>query len=184
MAQAFSRRPVAVEAQFRSQASPCEICDGPGGTGRHLFPSTSVLPCQYHSASAPYSSSYSSCPYQKDKSSKSGNFAKSIALSEIGEHWIESTFTCFIFRVNVTYLFHFLRNCLAVVAIPTAKYEENNRHVFLQLFFTNAAEMNPRNRKLHDLSIHVDSPGPENVLRTHSTFMHTYGRKRDATDDI
>ena len=44
--------------------------------------------------------------------------------------------------------------------------------------------MNSSCRKLHDLSIHAYSSGPENVLRTHRTFMHTYGHKRDATDDI
>jgi len=56
--------------------------------------------------------------------------------------------------------------------------------LFLYDFSLRTWRMNSSCRKLHDLSIHTDSSGPENVLRTHRTFMHTYGHKRDATDDI
>jgi hypothetical protein len=58
-------------------------------------PSTSDFPLQYHSANAPYSSSSAYCSYQKDKQVKPKSLPKSNALSEIGEHWLESTFTCF-----------------------------------------------------------------------------------------
>jgi hypothetical protein len=47
-------------------------------------------PRQYHSTSAPYSSSFACCSYQKEKREKSENFAK--ALSEVWEHWIEKYF--------------------------------------------------------------------------------------------
>ena len=39
-----------------------------------------VLPCQYHSPNAPYSSSSTRYPYQKDKREKPGNFPKKIVL--------------------------------------------------------------------------------------------------------
>jgi hypothetical protein len=53
--QALSRRPVTAEARVQSQARPCGICGARSGTGlRFFFPSSSVLPCQYHSANATY----------------------------------------------------------------------------------------------------------------------------------
>jgi hypothetical protein len=53
MAQAVSRRPVTAEARVRSRVSPCEICGGQSGTGTGFPPSTSGLPCQFHSTGAP-----------------------------------------------------------------------------------------------------------------------------------
>ena len=85
MAQAVSRRPLAVEVHVRSQDSPCETCGGQSGTLTVFSPSTSVspvsiippllhthsfiyhtrsimflsqhfsFPCQYHSTIAPHS---------------------------------------------------------------------------------------------------------------------------------
>ena len=52
-----------------------------------FFSSTSVFPCQYHSADAPYSSSPTRCSYQNDKQAKPGTFRKSI-----GERWVEKNF--------------------------------------------------------------------------------------------
>ena len=57
MDQGVSRRPLAEEARIRFQASQCGICGEQIGTGTGFSPSTSVLPCQYHSTNAPYWSS-------------------------------------------------------------------------------------------------------------------------------
>ena len=60
-------------------------------TGRGFSPSTSALPCQYHSTNAPYSSPTTRCPYQKNKRAKPENLAKSNTISggEKKEHWVE-----------------------------------------------------------------------------------------------
>jgi len=91
-AQTFRRRPVTTEASVRSQVSPCEICDGQIDNGTGFSSRTSLFPCQYHSTSAPYSSSSTRCCYQKDKPTKPWNISKSNAVSESGEHWIEKCF--------------------------------------------------------------------------------------------
>jgi hypothetical protein len=49
MAQAVSRRPLIAEARVGS----CGICGGQSGTGTDFSPTTSVLPCQFHSTGAP-----------------------------------------------------------------------------------------------------------------------------------
>jgi hypothetical protein len=49
MAQAVSRRPLTAEAGVRALVNPCGICGGQSGTGIGFSPSSSVLPCQYHS---------------------------------------------------------------------------------------------------------------------------------------
>jgi len=82
MAQAVSRRPFTAEIRVRSQFIPGEIC----GTETGFSPSTSALPCQYHSTSAAYSSSSTRCSYQKDKRTKTGNIPESNAVSYVGNH--------------------------------------------------------------------------------------------------
>ena len=54
IAQGVSRWPLAAKARSRSQVSPCEVCGGQSGTGTGFYPSTSVIPCQYHSIIALY----------------------------------------------------------------------------------------------------------------------------------
>jgi hypothetical protein len=44
MAYVFSRRPITVETQDRSQVNPCETCGGHCGNGTGFPPSSSVFP--------------------------------------------------------------------------------------------------------------------------------------------
>jgi hypothetical protein len=55
MAQVVSSRPLKAESRVRARVFPCRICGGQSCTGIGIFPSSSVLPCQYHSTVAPYS---------------------------------------------------------------------------------------------------------------------------------
>ena len=48
-------RPLTAGDRDRSQISPCEMCGEQGGNRTGYSPNTSVFPCQYHSANAPYS---------------------------------------------------------------------------------------------------------------------------------
>lgn len=57
MAQAFSRRPVATEAEVQSQASPCATCVH-RVTGTGFYPNISVFSFQYHYTFAPCSFIY------------------------------------------------------------------------------------------------------------------------------
>jgi hypothetical protein len=91
MAQAASRWTFIVEARARSQANPCNIYVEQNSTVTVLSPSTLVLPCQYHSTNAPYSSSSTSCAHHKDKWAKPGKRPKCKTLWEIGKHRIKST---------------------------------------------------------------------------------------------
>jgi hypothetical protein len=52
MAQAVRRRPLTVEASFRSRVGPCGIRGGQSGTGTGFSSSTLVFPCQFHSTGA------------------------------------------------------------------------------------------------------------------------------------
>jgi hypothetical protein len=52
MAQVVSRRPLTAEARVRARVNPCGICGAQSGTGTGFSPSSSVLPCQYHSTVA------------------------------------------------------------------------------------------------------------------------------------
>jgi hypothetical protein len=52
MAQAVSRRPVAVEYRVRDLLSPCGTCGGQSGSVTGFSPTSSVFPCQYNSTVA------------------------------------------------------------------------------------------------------------------------------------
>jgi hypothetical protein len=52
MAHTVICRPVTAESWLRAHASQCEICGGQSGTGAGFSTSSSVFPCQYHSANA------------------------------------------------------------------------------------------------------------------------------------
>jgi len=68
------------DVTVRFRTSPREICGGPNSSGTVVSPSTSVFPRQHICTNAPYSSSL-------------GNLPESNFLSDVGEHWRESTFT-------------------------------------------------------------------------------------------
>jgi hypothetical protein len=95
---AVSCRLLTAEAWVRSWAGPCEVCGCQIGSGAGFSPSTSVLPCQYHSTSAACLFSSQGCSYQKDKQTKPGNLPKSSALWEIGLHWVEKDFNVLFFK--------------------------------------------------------------------------------------
>jgi len=46
------------------------------GAGTGFSPGILIFPCQYHSTTAPYSSSSICCAYQKDKRANLGTFKK------------------------------------------------------------------------------------------------------------
>ena len=58
-------------------------------TGQGFFP-------QYYSTNVLYLSSSTFCSYQMHKEKSRGNISKSIALSEVGDHWIEKCFHLFL----------------------------------------------------------------------------------------
>jgi len=47
-------QPLTVEVSLRSQATPCDICNGQSGTGAEFSLGISVFPCQYHSTNSQY----------------------------------------------------------------------------------------------------------------------------------
>jgi len=67
----------AIEARVLTQVSASEICGGRDGILTSFFPSTPVLPSQYHSTNAPHSSPSTCCSNQKGKRSKPGILPKS-----------------------------------------------------------------------------------------------------------
>jgi hypothetical protein len=52
MVQVVSRRPLTAEARVRARVNPYVIYGGKSGIGTGFSPSSSVFPCQYHSAVA------------------------------------------------------------------------------------------------------------------------------------
>jgi hypothetical protein len=58
IAQAVSCWLLTAEVWVHNQDSQCGICGGQSGTGTGFSPSPLDLPCQYHSADAPYSLMY------------------------------------------------------------------------------------------------------------------------------
>ena len=80
MAQAFG---------VRSYVNPCKISGGQSDTATGFSWSTSVFFRQYHSTSAPCSSWSLRFSYQ-DKRASLGNLPKSLAVSEVGKHRLES----------------------------------------------------------------------------------------------
>lgn len=91
MAPAISCWPLTEKVRVRSHLT----CGGQNGTMTGLPHSTLVLPCQYISIKAPYSSASTRWSYQKEKMAKCGNFRKSNTILKIGEHWIEKYFPFF-----------------------------------------------------------------------------------------
>jgi len=76
MVQAVSRWPVTAEVRIRSHSNSCEVNGGPSGTGTGFTPSTSVLPCQYHSTNALYSYSPTCFSYRITNVRRLGTFSK------------------------------------------------------------------------------------------------------------
>jgi len=72
---------------------------GQSDTETDFAASTPVLPYQYHSTNAPFSSLSTRCSYQKDKLMKLMNLPKN-ALIEIGERWL----TLFVFFKGEKYI--------------------------------------------------------------------------------
>jgi hypothetical protein len=91
MAEDVSRRLLTTEARFRSQTNTYEFCGAESSTATGFSPSTSLFPFQYHSTSAPYSSSTTRY-FQQTKRRNQANNAKSNALFNIKEHRIEKNF--------------------------------------------------------------------------------------------
>ena len=71
------------EAQVRSKASLCEICDGQSGTERSISQRTSLFPCHYSSISSPFSTLSTCYSHLKDKRRTTGNLKKSNVVSDI-----------------------------------------------------------------------------------------------------
>jgi len=69
-----SRRPLTMEIRVRSHDIPYEICGGHSGTVTVYPPSTSLIPCQYHSTNAPYLFSSECCYHQKRNRQNWGSY--------------------------------------------------------------------------------------------------------------
>ena len=86
MAEAVSWRPLTTQARVRSEVSACESHGEQSSNGGGFSSSNSVYTCQYHAINTSYSTSPTSCSYQKDKRANPGNLPKRNALPEIGKH--------------------------------------------------------------------------------------------------
>jgi hypothetical protein len=60
--------------------------------GQISSPSTSVLPCRYHSANSPRWSLSKCCSNQKDKRAKPGDLQESKAALQIAKNWVQNYF--------------------------------------------------------------------------------------------
>ena len=92
----FTADPSPVRPEFDPTSVHVKFVVDKKGTGTGLSPSTSVLPCQYHSTNAPYSSSSTCCSYRKDKRAKPRDLRKNEVLSKIAEYWIKKYVHLFI----------------------------------------------------------------------------------------
>jgi len=93
------RRLVAALSELRPgfHSSSLRVIDNLWCTKWHwdiLSPRTSIFPCQYHSTSAPHSSS-PTCWTCQNKWAKPGNLQQSDGISEIEDRWIENYFHFF-----------------------------------------------------------------------------------------
>jgi hypothetical protein len=86
VAQVVRRRPLTMEVQVLSRASPCEICGGQSNRGKRFCSNIPVLLVSLKNAA--YSSWCEYFRYQKDKRAKLGNL-RNYAVSDIGEFRVE-----------------------------------------------------------------------------------------------
>jgi hypothetical protein len=93
MAPAVSRRPVTVEAPARSHVSPCDICCEQSGTETGFSPSTSLLPCQYHSTNVLHTHLHLHVVLSRTNQRNLGNFQKQCYFGSQGVLEMKGTFT-------------------------------------------------------------------------------------------
>ena len=91
MAQAFSRRPVAVRTPFRSKDSPCEFSGVQGGTARifffyvfRSFPVTAIPPMLHSRLYLRVAVT------RRTNGGNPGNPPENYTVSEVGALWIEN----------------------------------------------------------------------------------------------
>jgi len=131
------------EARVRPQAKPCKICGRQSGNGAGFCPSISVLPCQFHSTNALYSSSFTCYSYH-DKRAKPGN-PKDFPTAYMFCNW----------NPEREYLYYIRRNntiSVTIVAYP-AIYEQHYSTIDTCLY--NCAVRNVCISPLSSLTHHI-----------------------------